>query len=81
MSTERGNHFEARDFTERVINTPACYDAEVKNLAVAYEEAHECIRQLEAVVKDFLPNIGKCVLRDYKRLNESLLEATRILGK
>jgi len=38
-------------------------------------------RKLTAVVEDFMPNIGKCVLQDYGRLNEALLESTRLLGK
>ena len=32
----------------------------------------------EAVVEDFMPNIGNCVLQDYGRLNEFLMEADRV---
>jgi hypothetical protein len=31
-----------------------------------------------AVVEDFMPNIGVCALQDYARLNEFLIEATRM---
>lgn len=29
-------------------------------------------------IEDFMPNIGKCALRDYQRLNEALCEAGKI---
>jgi hypothetical protein len=32
----------------------------------------------EKVVEDFLPNIGKCALQDYGRLNEFLIEAAKV---
>lgn len=38
----------------------------------------ELIRGVE-VVEDFLPNIGKCVLQDYGRLNEFLIESKMLL--
>ncbi|MES2367163.1 MAG: hypothetical protein V4563_14900 [Pseudomonadota bacterium] len=39
-----------------------------------------CIADLQAVVNDFMPNIGQCALQDYGRLNRALLEATRLLN-
>lgn len=41
----------------------------------------DLIYQLDGVVKDFLPNIGKCALQDYQALNIGLCEATRVLIK
>jgi hypothetical protein len=37
------------------------------------------ISDLVAVIDDFLPNIGKCVLQDYGRLNTALIEAREFL--
>jgi hypothetical protein len=31
-----------------------------------------------AVVNDFMPNIGKCVIQDYQRLNEFCVEAAAL---
>lgn len=55
----------------------------------AYNEIVACqerVRQLETlgrklteVIEDFLPNIGRCVV-DIGRLNEALIESTRLLG-
>lgn len=36
------------------------------------------VKMGEAVVEDFMPNIGKCALQDYGRLNEFLIEAAKI---
>lgn len=36
-------------------------------------------RDLALVVLDFLPNVGRCALQDYGRLNDSLVTA-RALG-
>ena len=32
----------------------------------------------EKVVEDFMPNIGRCALQDYGRLNEFLIEAAKV---
>ena len=32
-----------------------------------------------AVIEDFMPNIGQCVLQDYQQLNEALCESALIL--
>lgn len=37
------------------------------------------IRKGHAVVEDFMPNIGGCVLQNYQRLNEFLIEAQRVI--
>lgn len=53
---------------------------------VAIDEAElmvlvKLIQKLDGVVKDFMPNIGKCVLQDYQALNDSLCEAHVVLIK
>lgn len=45
------------------------------------EHLRALVLQGLAVVDDFLPNIGQCVLQDYGRLNEFCMEARRLLGK
>ena len=47
------------------------YDA----LAARLAEADALIAKGLAVVHDFLPNIGRCVLQDYQRMNEFCSEA------
>jgi hypothetical protein len=49
----------------------ADYDA----LAARLAEADALIAKGLAVVHDFLPNIGRCVLQDYQRMNEFCSEA------
>lgn len=40
---------------------------------------HEAMRALAAdltkVVEDFMPNVGRCVLQDYARLNDAMFRA------
>ncbi len=48
------------------------------NPATQHSELLKIIDKGYAVVLDFMPNIGKCVLQDYKRLNEFLIEARRV---
>lgn len=36
------------------------------------------VKQGEAVVEDFMPNIGKCVIQDFGRLNQFLIEAKKV---
>lgn len=38
-----------------------------------------CITDLRAVVNEFMPQIGRCVLQDYERLNRALLIADALL--
>lgn len=35
--------------------------------------------RLVAVINDFLPNVGRCVLQNYGELNSSLVDARRVL--
>lgn len=44
-------------------------------------ELENLCRKLVEVVEDFMPNIGKCVLQDYGRLNDALILSTRLIGK
>lgn len=54
---------------------------EIAKLSQRNIELENLARKLTAVVEDFLPNIGKCVLQDYGQLNDALMESTRLLGK
>lgn len=45
------------------------------------EETKALVRKLTAVVEDFLPNIGRCALQDYGRLNEALCESRAFLAE
>jgi len=39
------------------------------------------IRKQDAVIKDFMHNIGRCSLQDYQALNEALCEARAVLAQ
>lgn len=49
--------------------------SEVAALKARLAEADVLIAKGLAVVHDFLPNIGRCVLQDYQRMNEFCCEA------
>lgn len=42
------------------------------------DELRELIQTGVEVVEDFLPNIDKCVLQDYGRLNKFLIDAKKV---
>ncbi len=48
---------------------------EIAVLKARLAEADALIAKGLAVVHDFLPNIGRCVLQDYQRMNEFCSEA------
>lgn len=48
---------------------------EIESLRSRLAEAEVLIAKGLAVVHDFLPNIGRCVLQDYQRMNEFCCEA------
>lgn len=52
------------------------------NLERKHEEELNKLRRLvkqgEAVVEDFMPNIARCVIQDFGRLNEFLIEAKKV---
>lgn len=39
------------------------------------------IQQMRAVICDFLPNVGVCVLQDYALLNNVLIDSRRVLSE
>ena len=43
------------------------------------DELMRLLAEAVAVIEDFLPNIGQCVLQDYGRLNRVLTETRRVL--
>ena len=60
-------------------------DDEIARLSDALEAKDKRIAELESLVKmgdavvmDFMPNIGRCALQDYGRLNEFLIKAAKL---
>jgi len=51
---------------------------EVIDLKAEIERLRGLVLMGEAVVEDFLPNIGNCCLQDYGRLNEFLIATTAL---
>lgn len=45
------------------------------------KEIIEVLELLIGTIDDFLPNIGKCVLQDYGRLNEGLIRGRKLLSE
>jgi len=41
-------------------------------------QLRELVKMGEQVVEDFMPNIGRCALQDYGRLNTFLIEARKV---
>lgn len=54
---------------------PRYLQLRVAKLEAQLAEADALIAKGLAVVHDFLPNIGRCVLQDYQRMNEFCSEA------
>lgn len=55
-------------------------DAKITLLERAKKEDSKLIKKLTEVVEDFLPNIGKCALQDYGRLNDAMIESKKRLS-
>jgi hypothetical protein len=51
---------------------------EIIQLKTRITELVNLVAMGEKVVEDFMPNIAKCALQDYGRLNEFLLAAKRV---
>ena len=51
---------------------------EIQQLESQVKDLKRLVKMGEAVVEDFMPNIGACVLQDYGRLNDFLNEAEQI---
>lgn len=88
MSHWSGWKIAVNDTIEPAFPNTAIVDEEGHTIAenLTKERALEIIfmRQLAldlyCVVLDFLPNIGRCALQDYAKLNESLVQAERFFG-
>lgn len=59
----------------------AVYEAQIERIA-ALEAESARLRNLvlmgAEVVEDFLPNIGRCALQDYGRMNSFLVESSKL---
>lgn len=67
----RGQRIDGRG-TDEIMRLAA---DEIESLRSRLAEADALIAKGLAVVHDFLPNIGRCVLQDYQRMNEFCSEA------
>lgn len=54
------------------------FENEIAALELERDELKKLVKMGEAVVEDFMPNIGQCALQDYGRLNTFLVEAAKI---
>ena len=61
-----------------VVATP---NPNAANIAADLVALRDTLAQAIAVIEDFMPNIGRCVLQDYGRLNDVLLDSGRLLRK
>jgi hypothetical protein len=52
---------------------------EIEAYARKISELESLGRKLTAVIEDFMPNIGKCVI-NIGQLNDALMESARLLG-
>lgn len=43
------------------------------------DRLRDCLRRAILVIEDFMPNIGRCVLQDYERLNNVLCDSQALL--
>ena len=50
----------------------------IESLKAEIERLRGLVLMGDAVVEDFLPNIGNCCLQDYGRLNEFLIATTAL---
>jgi hypothetical protein len=48
---------------------------------VSKQELLDALIACRAVIEDFMPNIGQCVLQNYAGLNTSLIESARLINK
>lgn len=39
-----------------------------------------CLSEMVKLVDDFMPNVGRCTIQNYRRLNDAPIEARRLLA-
>lgn len=61
-----------------VVATP---NPNAASIAADLAAMRDTLAQAIAVIEDFMPNIGRCVLQDYGRLNDVLCDSGRLLRK
>jgi len=60
------------------------YRAALKQAEDALNAAHElrlAMLQMQGAIDDFVPNVGRCVIHDYRRLNDARIAARAAVGK
>ena len=79
MSLTRGEEFpKGITLTQEEMTAFFVLAGSIGELRREVESLKKTIRMGELVVEDFMPNIGKCVLQDYGRLNQFLMDAAQI---
>jgi len=63
-------------YTICVVVTP---NPNAASIAADLVALRDTLAQAIAVIEDFMPNIGRCVLQDYGRLNDVLRDSGRLL--
>src|SRR5690606_20791619 len=53
----------------------------VEHLIDAARQAQHALEEMDLLVKDFMPNVGKCVLQNYARLNNAPIMASDAMAK
>mgnify|MGYP001465257580 CR=1 FL=1 len=54
---------------------------QAEHLIDAARQAQHALEEMDLLVKDFMPNVGKCVLQNYARLNNAPIMAQDALAK
>lgn len=62
--------------TIAVLSTP---NENAEQVAQKIIRTQNCLRDAILVIEDFMPNIGRCVLQDYGRLNDVLCLSRELL--
>ena len=54
---------------------------QTEHLIDAARQAQHALEEMDLLVKDFIPNVGKCVLQNYARLNNAPIMASDAMAK
>ena len=63
-------------------NTPVevVTQMDVKALRDERDRLANCLSEMVKLVDDFMPNVGRCTIQNYRRLNDAPIEARRLLA-
>ena len=66
-------------FTTYVIG-PDKHADELQTLRDERDRLANCLSEMVKLVDDFMPNVGRCTIQNYRRLNDAPIEARRLLA-